>query len=508
MMDRLASVCGQIASTASRNGKVRLLAEYFLGLEAADLERAVNFLSGEPLPGVPISIGPALLRDAVIEVTGWDRELVRLCLREVGDTAEGIGHLLFGKTENHPLTLREAEEIYRRLAVAGRTTLKRSILGDTFRRYRPDAIRCFIQSLSGNFRMGLQSRTIREALETAGLSVRRMLPGVFRPFDFMLAKPWEEARRSAGFEGQEPGTWLVEDKYDGIRAQVHWLAGEVRIYTRGLEETGAAFPELMEEFRGRAGSGVLDGEVVGWRDGRTLPFALLQRRLSRKRVPEAVRQEVPVVFIAYDILHQDGQDLLDLPIEQRRERLEAAGVRVSPQARLERMEDVEALWEDARRRGNEGLVLKQTGSVYEAGKRSGAWLKVKKPFGTLDVVVTAAEQGHGRRATVLSDYTFAVRDGDRFLNVGKAYSGLTDEEIRELTKIFRAATLERFGRVSLVRPEVVLEVAFDGVQVSPRHKSGFSLRFPRILRWRRDKTTREIDSLQQVAALYEASLGT
>jgi DNA ligase-1 len=227
---------------------------------------------------------------------------------------------------------------------------------------------------------------------------------------------------------------------------------------------------------------------------------------------QAILEEVPVALVAYDLLYRQDGLLLQCPIEERRaalaEILAGRGfpLMISPQRRLEGAHEIESRFEQARARGNEGLVLKRAGSVYEAGKRGGNWLKVKRPFGTLDVVVTAAEQGRGRRATMLSDYTFAVRDGERFLNVGKAYSGLTDEEIRSLTRLLRSLSTERYGRVLLVKPEVVLEVAFDGVQASPRHKSGFALRFPRILRWRQDKPVSEIDTLERVAELYQASL--
>jgi DNA ligase-1 len=286
----------------------------------------------------------------------------------------------------------------------------------------------------------------------------------------------------------------------------------VRIYTRGLEDTTRAFPELVEEFARLGGRGVVDGEVLAWRGERALNFAVLQQRLARKKVDERLREEVPLVFVGYDLLYRDGELLLDTPLEARRQRLEEVfqgregHLRVSPQRRLKELEEVEVEFAAARARGNEGLLLKRQGSVYEAAKRSGNWLKVKRPYGTLDVVVTAAEQGSGRRATLLSDYTFAVRDGERFLNVGKAYSGLTDEEIRELTRLFKTLERERYGRVTLVEPQVVLEVAFDGVQKSPRHKSGYALRFPRIVRWRRDKQAEDADTLQRVEELYERSL--
>jgi len=202
-----------------------------------------------------------------------------------------------------------------------------------------------------------------------------------------------------------------------------------------------------------------------------------------------------------------GHLQFEVPVELRRRRLETLGLpHLAPQTSLHLREEIETYFQAARARGNEGLILKRSGSLYESGKRGGHWLKVKRPYGTLDVVVTAAEQGHGRRASVWSDVTFAVRAGDRFLNVGKAYSGLTDDEIKKLTVLFKAATLERFGRVSLLRPEVVLEVAFDGVQKSPRHKSGFALRFPRILRWRTDKRPEDCDTVDRVRELYESSL--
>jgi DNA ligase-1 len=221
-----------------------------------------------------------------------------------------------------------------------------------------------------------------------------------------------------------------------------------------------------------------------------------------------------VAFVAYDLLFHDGGLLLDEPLEQRRSWLEqfigpkGPPLYMAPQWSATSVEQIEASFLQARDRGNEGLILKRRQSRYEPGRRSGTWLKVKRPYATLEVVVTAAEQGHGRRAIYFSDYTFGVRDGDRFVNVGKAYSGLTDAEVRQLTGVFRAATAERFGRVALVRPEVVLEVAFDGIQKSARHKGGYALRFPRIVRWRQDKRPEDADTLDRVRELYEASIRT
>jgi DNA ligase-1 len=284
------------------------------------------------------------------------------------------------------------------------------------------------------------------------------------------------------------------------------------IFTRGMEEATNAFPEVVEALKQIPACAVIDGEILAWRGERAEAFAVLQQRIARKKVPAAMIEKVPVVFMGYDLLYYDNRMLVDTPVEERRELMEsllkdrAPRLLLSPRYEAKSLDDIDRYFAEARERGNEGLVLKRRGSLYEPGRRSGTWHKVKRPFATLDVVVTAAEQGHGRRATVLSDYTFAVRAGDQYVNVGKAYSGLTDQEIRELTRIFRSHQTERFGRVTLVRPEIVLEVAFDGVQKSPRHKSGFALRFPRIVRWRKDKNVDAIDTIEHVRALYDSSL--
>ncbi|MGH9632003.1 MAG: ATP-dependent DNA ligase, partial [Bryobacteraceae bacterium] len=422
---------------------------------------------------------------------------------------------------------------YARLCKARNTAGKIELLKEIFSRHRPEALKFFVKIITGNLRIGLQSKMVEEALAQAtgvphreirlannrvgnlakiALAARRgtlheIEARLFHPMDFMLAKPIDQLAELA-----DPENWWVEDKYDGIRSQVHAQDGRAAIYSRGMEEVTHAFPELVEAMSRFPGGVVLDGEILAWKDTRALPFTVLQQRIARKKVSASMREGIPVIFMAYDILYRDGRMLLDAPIEERRMLLESslAGLEkpllIAPQYTAAAAADIDRHFEEARGRDNEGLVLKRRGSLYEPGRRSGTWQKVKRPYGTLDVVVTAAEQGHGRRATVWSDYTFAVRSADGFVNVGKAYSGLTDQEIRELTRIFRSAATERFGHITLVRPEVVLEVAFDGVQKSPRHKSGYALRFPRILRWRKDKRPEDADSIERVRSLYEASL--
>jgi DNA ligase-1 len=259
------------------------------------------------------------------------------------------------------------------------------------------------------------------------------------------------------------------------------------------------------------GSFLLDGELVAWTGERPDSFFKLQRRLGRKEPERELLDEIPVVFIAYDCLFHDGASLFEQPWEERRRHLEEIGIAgrlltsnvfgASDTAALEQ------LFAEARARGNEGLMFKRRDSFYQAGKRGRAWQKWKKATATLDVVVTAVEQGHGKRAGMLSDYTFAVRDGEQFVNIGKAYSGLTDEEIRKLGTHFRKITTARYGPVRAVSPEVVLEVAFDTLQKSSRHKSGFALRFPRIARLRPDKTPADVNTLDDVRELYARLTG-
>ncbi len=532
-MDALAAVCERVASNSSRLRKIALVAEYLKGLPDAGLVRAVRFLSGNPFAGEDRpAVGHVAIVDAARAVFGWDHEITRTCLHEVGDLGEGLSLLLIGHTKDEPLPLADAESIYLSLCSARRQAEKFEILRNCFARYRPVTLKYFIKVITGELRIGLQTKMVEEAVALAagaphaavrdasnrsgdlarvalaarGGRLETIEARLFHPIDFMLAKPIESLA-----EIRDPENWVIEDKYDGIRAQAHFRDGQVTIFTRGFAEATAAFPELESALRTLPGSGLLDGEIVAWQEGRALHFNVLQQRLARKVVPLFMPLEIPVVFMAYDILFR-GELLFDRPLEDRRALLEEilAGrpepLLTSPQFHAETIDEIAELFDAARARGNEGLVLKRRGSLYESGRRSGEWVKWKQPYATLDVVVTAAEQGHGKRATVLSDYTFAVRAGDEFLNVGKAYSGLTDEEIRELTRLLRASVVGRYGPVLAVRPEIVLEVAFNGIQKSSRHKSGYAMRFPRIVRWRRDKRPDEVDTIDRVTALYEASV--
>jgi DNA ligase 1 len=331
----------------------------------------------------------------------------------------------------------------------------------------------------------------------------------------MLATPIETIATPLATEGL-----VVEDKIDGVRAQVHKAGGEVRIFARGLDDVTSAFPEVVHALSAAPGDVALDGELVATGpDGRPRPFMQLQNRLGRKDPTPAIVSATPVSFVAYDMLAGPDGDLLALPWTARRARLEAFAVHLRGPAFAvnpvqEYPADLDARFDAARARGHEGLVLKRKDAPYEAGRRGQSWIKVKRAFATLDVVITAAELGHGKRAGVLSDYTFAVWSNDgpdaELVNVGKAYSGLTDREIDEMTARLVALTtqVERRGGLRKVRPEIVLEVAFDGIQRSKRHPSGFALRFPRIVRVRDDKGPADADRLAAVEALFASQVSS
>jgi DNA ligase-1 len=338
------------------------------------------------------------------------------------------------------------------------------------------------------------------------------------PIGFMLATPvayGEVYKELAG------AAWHFEDKYDGIRAQAHRRNDTVRIFSRRLNDVTASYPEVAQALASLRADAILDGEIVAMRDGRVQPFRLLQARLQRKSIDEELRRDVPIAYVIFDVLALGDELLLDEPLVTRRERLADL---FTPSEHLlyapfeaeddVAAADVNARFEAARARGNEGLMLKRADAPYVPGRRGKWWLKLKRELSTLDVVVVAVEWGHGKRARVLSDYTFAVRGDDGALQaIGKAYSGLTDAEIAEFTPWFlghrlaseRQREKARASEIP-VEPKIVLEVAFDVIQESDLHESGFSLRFPRIVRIRDDKPSEEIDTLARVREIYAEML--
>lgn len=534
-MHRFAEVCEAVARTTSTNEKVRLVADYLRSLPLEDAIRAAVFFTGRAFPRCDervLAVGGSLLWQAVRGQIAADSKTMEEVYRKHGDLGDMVEELFTGRPAARVLSLHEVATRFETLAGCRGATQKLVILEDLLHRAGPLEAKSIAKIITGDLRIGLKENLEEEAIAqafdkplsevqranmltgdigaTLRLAAERRLADarlrLFHPIGFMLASP---AETPAEVMEYFPGGACVEDKYDGIRAQAHKGEGGVRFFSRTLDEI-TEFPELVAPLKKLPGEFVLDGEVVAWRNGRPLPFTDLQKRLGRKQLDLWLPEDFPVSFLVFDVLYRNRELLLDLPLLERRRHLgallaETAGsaLHLAPQTTVTSAEELESAFQAALARGNEGVVAKSPTAPYSPGRRGHAWLKLKRPMATLEVVVTAVEYGHGKRHGLLSDYTFSVRDGERLLSIGKAYSGLTDAEINELTQFFREHTLEDQGFRRQVEPRIVLEVAFNNIQRSNRHESGYALRFPRIVRVRRDKPVSEVDTLDRVKDLYE-----
>ncbi len=582
-----AELCDALAATTKKLEKRAFIADYLKSLPIADAGRAALWLSGTPFaetyPRV-LNIGGSLLSKAIAELSGATSQSMSAAYRRYGDFGAASADLLYGHARNAAsITLADVESALAAIAEARGPAPKLRLLRDLLGRATPDEAKYLIKLTTGDMRTGAKQSLVEEAIAEAwsatSAAVRRasMLLGslpevvllaaegrldqarikLFHPIGFMLASPVQTteeaiARFTEEIEAEhaEPTTPIesenalraaqLEDKYDGIRAQLHVDgSGRVALYSRNRDDLSASFPDLVEAVSSIRESAILDGEILAWNPstGRALSFSSLQQRFGRKRPAPEILRDIPVVLIVFDILYRGDALLLESPLEERRAVLEDFCARWSPNAtasdpdrqsnlfvaraeqafprlilaaatRLEAAGQLDQAYVDARARGNEGVMMKSLTSTYQPGRRGLAWLKLKRELATLDVVVTGVEYGNGRRAAVLSDYTFVVRDPEDtdapLKNVGKAYSGLTDQEITEMTAFFKAQTIEDYGHFRTVEPSVVIEVAFNNVMRSTRHASGFALRFPRILRIRRDKPVDEIDTLARVGEIYNS----
>jgi len=483
-----------------------------------------------------LGLGWATVNKVISSISGRDDSQLRMIFVKHSDLGDWAGEALDSRTQPEEVSLAEVEETLEAIRAA-KGAAKAVPLEKILRRTHPEAARFLVKIISGELRIGLSEGLVEAAIADAfGIPITQvkrvhLITGdigeaavrckrgefettthtLFQPVRFMLASPVESAAEV--FERMGAETVWTEEKYDGVRCQLHRQAERIELFSRDLKETTGAFPELVEAAPTIGHDVLFDGEVLAHRDGRVLRFFELQRRLGRKVVDPELRREVPVALVIFDLLWLDGRTLLDEPLETRRKLLEGLGLE-HPYllARVEKStgpDDLDRIFAETRARGNEGLMVKDPLSPYTPGRRGLAWLKLKRPLATLDVVVTSVEWGHGKRKGVLSDYTFAVNDtgSGRLVNVGKAYSGLTDAEIATMTRRFLDITTDDRGYSRVVRPEVVLEVAFDSIQHSDRHLSGYALRFPRIVRIRDDKPVEEIDTLQRVAELYDRYFG-
>ncbi len=537
----LAETAAAVGATRSKNAKRDRLAEFLAGLPARDLAAAVTFFAGRPLlePTARLGMGWVQQGAALGAASGADPDQMRAAYLRHSDFGDAAAELLAGR-DAAGLTICDVAGTFASIAAASTADERVRLMTGLFERAGTDEARFIGRVAARETRIGLREGLLEEAVAVAfGVrieDVRRahMLTGeigeaatlaragrlddaalhIGRPIRFMLATPVADAAEVMRRVGDE--AW-IEDKYDGIRAQLHLDArGRPMLFSRDLNDVTRSFPEVAAVAKSIADRAplVLDGELVPWRAGAVLDFASLQTRLGRVRPSQKLIDEVPVVLVAFDLLHHSGADLLEVPLRERRaalERLDLPGrteerVLLSHLSSARSATEVDRHFDDARRRHNEGLMVKDPDSVYQPGRRGLGWLKLKKALATLDCVVVGVEWGHGKRRSVLSDYTFAVRETDapdsRLLTIGKAYTGLTDAEIATMTEHFKAITLTDHGRYRTVVPEVVVEIAFDRIMRSARHRSGFAMRFPRILRLRDDKTPAEIDSLATVEALF------
>ena len=533
-MLRFAQTCDAVAATTKKTEKVRLVSSLLQSLPIEDAVSAAIFLTGKPFPRWDervLGLGGRLLARLIGEISAKSGEAMGSVYLKHGDLGDMAQELLAERGGAPGVSLAEVARAFGELASMRVQAEKTDLLRKLLAKARPAEVKYIVKIMTGDLRIGLRESLVEEAIAKAYerpiASVRRanMLLGdigetlqcafrneletvrfrLFHPIDFMLATPVESA---AEIFKNAPESMVVEEKYDGIRAQAHKNDGRVRIFSRTLDEV-VEFPELREPLAALPGEYIVDGEILAWHGAQPLPFTQLQKRLGRKKPSLALMEEIPVRFVLFDLLYIDGELLLDQPLLQRRRRLkrlleatQPTQLQVAPERMCETREALEDAFRAALAAGHEGIVAKAPDSLYTPGRRGRFWFKLKEPFATLDVVVTAVEYGHGKRHGVLSDYTFAVRDGDRLLNIGKAYSGLTDAEIREFTDYFLEHTLEDEGYRRIVEPTMVLEVAFNNIQHSNRHESGFALRFPRILRIRSDKTPEQIDTLERVRELY------
>lgn len=519
-MKQFAALFLQLDQSNKTNDKIDALAEYFSSANARDKLWAVALLS-ERRPRR--TVNTTLLRH-------WAAEMARLPLwlfedsyHITGDLAETIALVLPTPTGHDESTLSEWIDRIRSMESmeeSGKKALVTAAWNDL------DYSRRFIfnKLITGNWRVGVSGKMVAKAIAKAtGIEenvVLHRLSGRWspdetnfealilsenagddhsRPYPFCLAYPLEEEPAALG----DPTQWMAEYKWDGIRGQLIRRAGELFVWSRGEELVTDKYPEYVPLRQALPDGTVLDGEIIGWRGEAPLPFSALQTRIGRKTVSKKLLSDTPVVFIAYDIMEYEGRDLRSQPLALRRAWLEqlaqdagASCLRLSPLVPFSTWEELQALRDAAAEKGAEGLMLKRSESVYKTGRKRGDWWKWKLEPRTVDAVMIYAQQGHGRRANLFTDFTFAVWRGEELVPFTKSYSGLTDAEFREVDAWIRRNTVERFGPVRAVKPELVFEIAFEGIQKSTRHKSGIALRFPRISRWRKDKKAGEADKLE------------
>ncbi|CAN5427237.1 hypothetical protein BH09VER1_BH09VER1_30190 [soil metagenome] len=528
-------VCEAVRLATGKLEKVRLLSAYLGALNDTELPLAAVWLTGRPFAqsdGRNLNAGGAVIRRALGLASGLNTAEMKILSRRFNDSGLAATEAMRAKPGREVLMLREIGETFERIQQARGPLLKTEIVTETLSRMPVVAAGYIVRIMTGDLRIGLKEGLLEDAIaaafderpgafreahmllgdvgEAALLARRHKLHTaeltVFQPVKCMLAGPEPDGDAVWERLGASGSVW-TEDKLDGIRAQLHCTPERAEIFSRDLKNITRTFPEIATAARGVGHAAVFDGEILAWENGRALSFFELQKRLGRHEADLFLGSEIPVAYVVFDLLSIEGQSLLKSPLAQRREQLErltwSSPLLLAPVQKATSAAEIEEAFLAARERGNEGLMAKHPESAYTPGRRGLSWIKLKRELATLDVVVVAVEYGHGRRSKVLSDYTFAVRDDatGALLNIGKAYSGLTDLEIEDLTAEFLDLVVTREGRVLEVEPRIVLEISFDSIQPSARHASGLALRFPRIKRLRRDKKPKDIDTLSAARSL-------
>jgi DNA ligase-1 len=534
-MQRFADLYQELdRSTATRDKRAALVA-YFRDAPPRDAAWALYLLSGGKVTSAKRKIAnTAELREWIRQETGMPAWLVESSYDHVGDFAETLALLLDDAPDHSTEDIPLADWIENRLLSVANTDVaaRREVVVAAWRSLPFEQRLVFNKLLTGSLRIGVSTRLVQQALaELSGVDIARIaqrmlgswlpspafmrdllsteeLPGdSHQPYPFFLASPLEGGPEVLG----DIDDWLLEWKWDGIRLQLLKRHGGIALWSRGEERLDGRFPEIEAAAIGLAQDCVLDGELLAWQEGEEgpMPFAALQTRIQRLKPGAKSLQNAPTRVLVYDLLELNGEDLRALPQRDRRAALESLmsssgpdpRIALSPIVQSESWEDAAELRASSRERGVEGLMLKRSTAPYQVGRKRGEWWKWKIDPLTIDAVLLYAQPGHGRRSTLYTDYTFGVWDGDALTPIAKAYSGLSDKEILELDKWIRAHTIERFGPVRSVEPVHVFELGFEGVNISKRHKSGVAVRFPRILRWRLDKSASEADRAEALRAM-------
>lgn len=528
-MKDFATLFTRIDESTKTTVKTAALAEYFRTATPEDRLWTIALFTGRRPKR---TITATRLRAWAAEVAGLPDWLFEESYSIVGDLAETIALVLPPATEDQDQTLTYWIEYIKSLSLVDEDARKAGILS-AWNSLPATERFLFTKLLTGGFRIGVSAKLITRALAQATgqaePQLTHKLMGNWTPdtttwdalieaedptADLSRPYPFYLAYQLDGFDDLgPPADWNAERKWDGIRGQLILRGGEHHLWSRGEDLMTDRFPEFAQLRDYLPDGTVIDGEVLAFMDQRPLSFNALQKRLGRKTVPKKLLTEAPVILMAYDLLEHEGHDIRQTPLEKRRATLhsmicavpETAPIRLSASVPFKTWEDLGAARDQSRDLNAEGLMLKRLDSPYLAGRKRGDWWKWKIDPLTIDAVMIYAQAGHGRRANLFTDYTFAVRNGNDLVPFTKAYSGLTDKEFREITAWVRKNTLQRFGPVRQVPPEHVFEIAFEGIQSSPRHKSGVALRFPRMLRWRRDKPVDEantLDDLKEMLATY------